>query len=338
MVYHSVVINVSDNSNNCFIDIYQNDGNSHEIIFKLIDGDRFFNVSGYTPEITFYDEEAKAVVITSAVTVLNDYRGYLSYVIGNSLLRKYGRYVVTLSLKMSASNEDCVCRSDLSFKLVLNVLKSDGPHCGCNYEVAITKKFYDKLRSHLDNTKIHLSDSDREALDWLLNNFSYLETLGDDVETLQSYIPEGTSSPDNTLVNETMLSNAISASGAMHFLGMAPHFEGNTDLEDIDAYLTFIEHTPKTGDVIICQGSSKQYLYSDGVWQEVHADAPVWNTFTPEEPQPTTDNSLNASIADKNLTIQRSGQDSPVNASLDKENLTLKGVNADLADENLALS
>lgn len=184
MVYHSIIINVKDNTNNAAIDINQRDGNTHQILFKLVDGNKFFNVSGYEPEISFYDEDTKTVVITSAVTILNDYRGYLSYTIGNSLLRKYGRYTVTLKLKRNEVLCGCGCshKENLTFKFILNVVKSqDSGDSGCpchNYEVAITKDFYDKLCAHLNNRLIHLSESDRIALNTLSDMLEYIVTNG----------------------------------------------------------------------------------------------------------------------------------------------------------------
>ena len=184
LVYHSIIINVKDNTNNAAIDINQRDGNTHQILFKLVDGNKFFNVSGYEPEISFYDEDTKTVVITSAVTILNDYRGYLSYTIGNSLLRKYGRYTVTLKLKRNEVLCGCGCshKENLTFKFILNVVKSqDSGDSGCpchNYEVAITKDFYDKLCAHLNNRLIHLSESDRIALNTLSDMLEYIVTNG----------------------------------------------------------------------------------------------------------------------------------------------------------------
>lgn len=184
LVYHSIIINVKDNTNNAAIDINQRDGNTHQILFKLVDGNKFFNVSGYEPEISFYDEDTKTVVITSAVTILNDYRGYLSYTIGNSLLRKYGRYTVTLKLKRNEVLCGCGCshKENLTFKFILNVVKSQDSgdsSCPChNYEVAITKDFYDKLCAHLNNRLIHLSESDRIALNTLSDMLEYIVTNG----------------------------------------------------------------------------------------------------------------------------------------------------------------
>ena len=164
--------------------INQRDGNTHQILFKLVDGCKFFNVSGYEPEISFYDEDTKTVVITSAVTVLNDYRGYLSYTIGNSLLRKNGRYTVTLKLKGKGDGCDCGCghHGNLTFKFILNVVKSQDSgdsQCPChNYEVPLTKEFYDKLCAHLNNRLIHLSESDRIVLNSLSDMLNYIVTSG----------------------------------------------------------------------------------------------------------------------------------------------------------------
>ena len=53
--------------------------------------------------------------------------------------------------------------------------------CGCpkdNMEVGITKKFYDEIREHLDNTDIHMSEEDRERLDFLEEAYPHLVTVG----------------------------------------------------------------------------------------------------------------------------------------------------------------
>lgn len=103
-----------------------------------------------------------------------------------------------------------------------------------------------------------------------ISNESEVQTLIQEVETIQSYIPEGTNGTNNTLVNETMLSDAIAdLEGVMHFVGVAPHSEGNTDAQDIAAYMTSLSHTPEAGDVVVCAGSSKEYIYANDAWREI---------------------------------------------------------------------
>lgn len=180
MVYHSVVLNVGSSTSNCSIDIMQGDTNSHQLLIKLTCCGAFYNISGYEPELTFYDATTETVVLTTAVNVLNDYRGYLSYVIGPRMLQNYGRYTVTLRLKQgNFVKQQC--------NFVLNVTKNQGCTCGCcdDVEVTISKEFYDEIRNHIDDTSIHISESDKAALDWLSDNLGTL-VVNPDSETPQS--------------------------------------------------------------------------------------------------------------------------------------------------------
>jgi len=175
MVYHSVILDAESLTSQCHIEIPEGDINSHQLLIKLVHSNgTFFNVTGYDPVISFFDLKNKVVVETDAVTVINAYRGQLSYVIGDRLTEHYQRYVVKLTL-----NKDDT--SVVSFDFIVNVIKNKSDKCPCpepEYEVIITKDFYEKLKSHVDDKSIHLSDSDRSLLDFLSDNYDTLVTTG----------------------------------------------------------------------------------------------------------------------------------------------------------------
>lgn len=175
MVYHSVVLNVQKNTSNCVLDIIEKDKNSHQLLIKLVCSDgHYYNISGYTPEIEFYDNTTNTTVLTTSVDIVNSYRGYLSYILGERILMNPSRYTVTLRLyEVNGSSI-----SKLSSTFILNVLKdSSGSCCPCpDIEVTISKEFYDELKCHLDNRLIHVSESDRAILSFLTDNLDTLVT------------------------------------------------------------------------------------------------------------------------------------------------------------------
>jgi hypothetical protein len=141
---------------------------------------------------------------------------------------------------------------------------------GTIYADITNKKFY---------VRANVSGTDQ----WVeISASSEIQTLTDRVETIESYIPAGTNDTDNTLINEEMLAEAIAdLEGAMHFIGVAPHTAGNTDAQDIAAYMTSLSHTPEAGDVVVCAGSSKEYIYANNDWREIGDEGMyVQKTFT----------------------------------------------------------
>lgn len=175
MVYHSVILDADSLTSQCHIEIPEGNINSHQLLIKLVHSDgTFFNVTGYDPVISFFDRKNKVVVETDSVTVINSYRGQLSYIIGDRLTEHYQRYVVKLTL----SRDD---ESIMSFDFIVNVVKNKSGKCPCpepKYEVIITKDFYERLKSHIDDKTIHLSESDRSLLDFLSDNYDTLVTTG----------------------------------------------------------------------------------------------------------------------------------------------------------------
>lgn len=175
MVYHSVILDAESLTSKCHIEIPEGNINSHQLLIKLVHSNgTFFNITGYDPVISFFDSNNKVVVETEAVTVINAYRGQLSYIVGDRLTEHYKRYVVKLTL-----NKDDT--SIMSFDFIVNVIKSKPDKCPCpepEYEVIITKDFYEKLNSHVDDKTIHLSESDRSLLDFLSDNYDTLVTTG----------------------------------------------------------------------------------------------------------------------------------------------------------------
>ena len=176
MVYHSVVLDVQTNTSNCVLDIIEKDKNSHQLLIKLICSDGHpYNISGYTPEIEFYDNTTNTTVLTTAVDIVNAYRGYLSYILGDRILQNPSRYTVTLRLYEINGSE----YARFSSTFILNVLKDSTypTDCPCpSVEVTITKEFYDALKAHIEDMAIHVSESDRAILTWISDNYDTFVT------------------------------------------------------------------------------------------------------------------------------------------------------------------
>lgn len=177
MVYHSVVLDVQKNISNCVLDIMEKDKNSHQLLIKLVcSGGHYYNISGYTPQLSFYDNVTKTTVLTTAIDVVNEYRGYMSYVVGERILMNHSRYTVTLRLFETIGGT----AAKLSCSFILNVVKDPScpgtcPPCP-DIEVTISKEFYDELKNHLDNKIIHVSESDRAILSYLTDNLDTFVT------------------------------------------------------------------------------------------------------------------------------------------------------------------
>lgn len=184
MVYHSIVLNVKENTNTAVIDIYQSSGNSHQLLIKLIkENEECFDVSNYNAQIEFIDYHSNSKVISSSVDIINGPRGYLSYVVGDRLVKNSGRYTAVLKL----INKDTLSQVICSF--VISVSKDptfSGCDCCTSVEVTISKEFYNELVSHLDNEQIHVTPTDRIILNFLAENLDNLATK-EDVENLLNW-------------------------------------------------------------------------------------------------------------------------------------------------------
>ena len=179
---------------------------------------------------------------------------------------------------------------------------------GTIYADITGKKFY---------VRANVSGTDQ----WVeISASSEISSLTTRVDTIESYIPTGTNDTDNTLVNEDMLADAIAdLEGAMHFIGVAPHTAGNTDAQDIAAYMTSLSHTPAAGDVVVCAGSSKEYIYSDNAWREI-GDEGTYVTKTTQIAGVAINNGISASDLKTALDVTK------VEASTTNGNIKIDGV------------
>lgn len=209
MVYHSVVLDVQKNTSNCVLDIYEKDKNSHQLLIKLIcDADHPYNISGYRPEIEFFDTESNTKVLTTAVDVINPYRGYLSYILGERILQDPARYTVSLRLYDDTSVSRFTCT------FILNVIKDpnsgcDCPCCGGSTEVTISKEFYDALKKHIENSSIHVSESDRVLLDYFTDNFDELVKVSQEFPIISQNVQNLNEITTNLTTNLTTLSENV---------------------------------------------------------------------------------------------------------------------------------
>lgn len=175
MIFHTVVIDVSTGtcSGRSTVEIPQGDKDSHQILIKLVQGDQFYHIDeGSSVEMTFYDSFDHELFTSLAPKIANYYRGYVTYVVGERLIRDFGRFVSRVDVY------DKLHDRKASARFIIDIVKSDfndqcGCGCGCNdsqVEVVITKDFYKTLLCHLrDNTR-HLTDEDRDLLNFIAEN------------------------------------------------------------------------------------------------------------------------------------------------------------------------
>lgn len=218
MVYHSVTIDMDSLTSSCVLDIMQGDANTHQLLIKLICCDNhYFNITGYIPQLEFYDQSNKTTVLTTAVDVINSYKGYVSYVLGERIVTDPARYTVTLKLIQDGSTSTC---SQMSGQFILNIVK-DGSSTDCpsapSTEVTISEEFYCALKEHLCNTKIHLSDSDRAILDFLSENLDSFVThtefdpVKQNVENLNDITSNLTTNLETLSTNVTNVISTVEA-------------------------------------------------------------------------------------------------------------------------------
>lgn len=219
MVYHSVILDIQKSTSSCVLDIMEKDKNSHQLLIKLVcEEGHYYNVSGYKPEIEFFDNSTKTKVLTTAVAIVNPYRGYLSYILGERIVQNPSRYTVTLRLIGDQGGSS----SRLSCSFILNVLRdpSRPPGCGCgnSTEVTISKEFYDELKKHLDNQLIHVSESDRAILTFLTDNLDNLVTQEDLVPVNQNLSNLNEITTNLTSNVATMSTNVINLTSTVESL------------------------------------------------------------------------------------------------------------------------
>lgn len=159
MIDHDITLDLKSNTSHGVIEIPQGDINSHRLCIRIIHGGRFFNLKGWEPEIQFYDRDSGSLVISEAVTIVNSYRGQLSYVVGGRLTRTNQRYSVNLKLNSTTS--------ELTSSFIVNVVMStaDNDNCPCNnnVEMTIPKELYDKLLLVVDEITSYSSKDEFPA-------------------------------------------------------------------------------------------------------------------------------------------------------------------------------
>lgn len=180
MIFHTLVVDIHTGtcSSRSSVEIPQGDKNSHQLLIKLTHNDKFYSIGeDYTPEITFYDSFDKELFTSLSAKIVNNYRGYVSYVVGPRLVRDFGRYVGRLDLYDRHHDRK------VSARFIVNVTKTsyDDGGCGCgedgSTEVVVTREFYKDLLAHLRDDHRHLTDEDRDLLDWVAQNKSTILTF-----------------------------------------------------------------------------------------------------------------------------------------------------------------
>ncbi len=171
-IIHDIYVNVEDNV--CRIkppiDIHQGDNNNHIFLFHLQDSKgNFVNIEeDATFKIEFYLDGN--LIISEGIVVDNYYRGLISYGVGSTITKNFGRYTTYLKMLIG----DTVI-STISF---VTLISKTHDFSSSNTEVIITKAFYETLEKHLSDTECHLSEEDKD----------FLETLDGDLDALVNLI------------------------------------------------------------------------------------------------------------------------------------------------------
>ena len=145
------------------IDIHQGDVNTHVLLIKLRNNDGHFVTidDNAKPKISFRRDDSE-VVSSYTVSVVNSYRGILSYMVGPAFTKTPGRYTVYLDVSNCGCNSRECKRLVISF--VITITKTE-IYVPPDREITISKEFLDEIRAHLKDTEIHLSAADRQFLD-----------------------------------------------------------------------------------------------------------------------------------------------------------------------------
>lgn len=178
LITHEIYCNVESSSVTISppIDIHEGDSNSHVLLFKLRNGDdKPIQISeSSSPVIKFYDSDTNRLIVSNSVSIVNAYRGVLSYTIGPAIVSTAGRKTVYLDLNNCQCN--CSCGSSVSFTMTVSKVH-DYCQCGDDVETTITKAEHDKIMGHIADKEIHLDGTDREFLSTLEPHLSELSDL-----------------------------------------------------------------------------------------------------------------------------------------------------------------
>lgn len=171
-VVHELVVNLETGAYTVKppLDIHQGDSNTHVLLFKLRNNEcNFLSINpDARPTISFIKEDigtgTRKEIISDAVTIVNPYRGVLSYVVGPALVKDYGRYTVVLNIGTCFNL--LMYGPKVTFTITITKVDSYQPE---DLEVAITQEFYDEVVKHLNNQNIHVSETDRLFLNTFEN-------------------------------------------------------------------------------------------------------------------------------------------------------------------------
>lgn len=169
LVCHELIANVSTGSyvTNPPLEIPQGDCNSHQIIIKLINNEGHpVSLSGCnSAKITWINQEGVKIQ-SSAVKIINPYRGVLTYIVGPALVQDKGRYTAYLDI-----NSECECSNEFSVTFVITIVeRNDRPCCPDNMETTISQWFVNKVDAHMENTLIHLSLEEKQVLNQFIED------------------------------------------------------------------------------------------------------------------------------------------------------------------------
>ena len=159
-VTHDVIINTQTHvcTVKTPIEIKQGDECSHVLLFQLKNSHGDISLDEDCKLIIeFYKDDH--LIESEDVNVVNAYRGVFSYIIGNVVVKNFGRYTTNVKII------DCTNNSQVFTASFVTTVTKSHDYAFRSNEVALTKKFHDQLKDHLSDSDIHLNILDRDFLD-----------------------------------------------------------------------------------------------------------------------------------------------------------------------------
>lgn len=169
VVCHELVANVTTGSYvvNPPLEIPQGDCNSHQIIIKLINGEGCpVSLSECSSSKITWINQKGVTVQSSAVKVVNPYRGVLSYIVGPALVEDKGRYTAYLDV-----GSKCDCTGEFSVTFVVTIVEKNSTYPNPDeVETTVTEWFVNKVDAHMEDTLVHLSPEEKLSLDQFIED------------------------------------------------------------------------------------------------------------------------------------------------------------------------
>lgn len=155
MIYHNIIINLSDNcTEQSFIDILEDSCESHKIRIQLKGDYCRSDLLECTPTISYVVKDPETqkdiTIVSKSAKIVNTYLGIISWVVEDRLLQDFGRHTVILSLSKERIDEkvnsDRESEVIINSTFIVNVVKKPKQETDSSeVQVPITQEFYEKL-------------------------------------------------------------------------------------------------------------------------------------------------------------------------------------------------